>query len=367
MHPRFSTKALKSRKIFVNLLCTALLVLVSLLYVEAGAPPRAKPYKESICNTNPDVFFCEDFEGEDILNYGNPDGSATCDSRWYNPALGQNEDPSQPANFCWGGGGSYQINTRPIPGFAAQNRVWRIAKSQGYTDVVTGINTGTGDGSISGWLKPTLLGTGAREWYARIQVYFHPTHSWPADYDYKTFYALPRDFVDAPSAVYETGMTFHEDFWCGGETGIPDVPMIRYSNNFQVFPSPKYDGFSPWCPPLNPGQDPDGVHAPRFVKDRWYTMEYHYKLSSSPTSNDGILELWVDGKKAYSTTRNTCAAGCPNMGFIYILGFMNPRDPQTGYAEIDNVIISRRYIGPPGGSAPPDTTPPAPPTNLTAR
>jgi hypothetical protein len=362
MRTIFTAKGWNDRRVLLRLLFATLVMLVTGLSGEAAAPSRGVPYVESICRTSPDVFFCEDFEGGDIDNRGN----GNCGSTWGNPAI-QNKDGSSPSNFCWAGGGSYQNDSIPLPSFSSNNRVWRVTKSTGFTDIVTGRNTGTGSGTLSGWFNPSILGSATRDWYTRIQVYFDPTHTWPAEYDFKMFYALPRDFVDAPSAVYETGIYFHQDFWCGSTYFPPsgqnfnDVPVIRYGNNFGQFPRQ-----NEYCPPLNPGQAPNGSRAPRFVKGRWYTLEYHLKLSSSPTANDGVLELWVDGVKAYSTTRNTCAGGCPNMGFIYILGWMNSADPQSGYYEIDNVVMSRRYIGPPAGGAVGDTTPPAPPTNLTA-
>jgi hypothetical protein len=291
------------------------------------------------------VFFCEDFEGGDLINYG----SNNCSSTWDNPAIQQKD-------ICWAGGGSHQYATNAVPGFGSTNKVWRITKSQSFTDVVTGINTGTGNGTIAGWLKPTIMGTGAQEWYTRIQVWFSSDHKWPANYDFKMFFALPRQFVDPPSAAYEAGMYFHQDFWCSGSGNFNDIPLIRYSSNFRQFP---YQ--NEYCPPLSPGQPPDGAHAPRIQKGRWYTLEYHVKLSSS---NTGMLELWVDGVKAYSTNRVTCHNGCVDMGYIMIMGWMNSADAQAGYYEIDNVVISRRYIGPPGTTQPPSASPLSPPTNL---
>lgn len=301
----------------------------------AQAPTRTRPYAEAKCS-DANVFFCEDFEGQDIVNYG----GNNCNSTWDNPAL-ERED------ICWAGGGSHQRSTIPLTGFdQATNRVWRISKSQSFTDINTGINTGTGNGTIAGFLRPEILGTGAREWYTRMNVYFSSNHSWPADLDFKMFYALPRSFVDPPSAAYEAGMYFQQDFWCSGSGNYNDVPCLRYSSNFQSFP---YQ--NEYCPPLAPGLAPNGTQAPRFVKNRWYTLESHFKLAQN---NTGMLELWVDGVKAYSTNRATCPSwGCPDMGYIMILGWMNSSDPQSGFYEVDNVIMSRAYIGPPGGGPPP--------------
>jgi hypothetical protein len=315
--------------------------------LNAGAPIRAVPYVESICNTDSNVFFCEDFEGRDINNFG----SNNCNSTWGNPAIA-NKD------ICWAGGGSYQLATVPLSGFASTNRVWRVSKSQGFTDILTGRNTGTGGGTLAGWLRSDILGTGAQEWYTRIQVYFHTDHTWPADYDFKMFFALPRTFVDPPSAAYEAGMYFHQDFWCSSGGNFNDVPVIRYSSNFRQFPYQNQ-----YCPPLAVGVDPNGTQAPRFQKGRWYTLEYHVKLSSG---SSGVLEMWVDGKRAYQYNGVTCHNGCPDMGYVMIMGWMNSADRQTGYYEIDNVVMSRSYIGPPYEiTTPPNVTQvPVSPSNL---
>jgi hypothetical protein len=337
----------KSRDSILGLLYVTLLLMATSSHMQAAAPSRTKPYAESICSTNPNVFFCEDFEGEDITNYG----SNNCGSTWGNPAIQQKD-------ICWAGGGSYQYNTASLPGFNSNNRVWRASKSQPFQDVVTGITTGTGSGTIAGWLNPSILGSGAQEWYTRIQIWFSSDHVWPQDYDFKMFFALPRTFVDPPSAAYEAGMYFHEDFWCSGWGNYSDVPLIRYSSNFQQFP---YQ--NEYCPPLGPGLPPNGSQAPRIQKNRWYTLESHVKLAPD---NTGILELWVDGVKAFSTNRTTCHSGCPDMGYIMIMGWMNSADPQQGYYEIDNIIMSRSYIGPPsGGTSSPPNNPPAAPGSLT--
>ena len=330
----------RPQKILTSLITVAGSVLTFLIFtppLDAAAPTRIIPYAESICNTDSNIFFCEDFDGQDINNFG----GNNCGSTWGNPAI-------ETKDICWAGGGSYQFSTIPLSGFSSTNRVWRVSKSQGFIDVVTNRNTGTGGGTIAGWLRPDILGTGAQEWYARIQVYFNTDHTWPADYDYKMFFALPRTFVDPPSAAYEAGMYFHQDFTCqisGTWTSFNDIPVIRYSSNFKMFPYQNQ-----YCPPLSPGQDANGINAPRFQKGRWYTLEYHVKLSSG---SSGILEMWVDGKKAYQYNGITCNNGCPDMGYIMIMGWMNSADPQTGYYEIDNVIMSRSYIGPPNNQSSP--------------
>jgi len=355
MQTIFTAVGWNDRRIPLGLLFSAFVMLVSGLSAEAAAPSRATPYVESICKTSPDVFFCEDFEGKDIYITGRVGDSQ---NKWGNPAIERQD-------LYWSLGGTHQRSTAPLPGFnQATNRVWRITKTKPFTDIDTGLNTGTGSGLLSGWLKASILGSGAREWYTRMQVYLSTDHSFPDDYDFKMFYALPRQFVDPPSAAYETGMSFGQDFWCPPplNRNFNDVPVVRFREPFHAYPITVDQG--KYCPPLAPGQPADGSHAPRIQKNRWYTLEYHIKLAQDST---GILELWVDGNRAYRFNGPTCPGwSCPDVGFIQILGWMNQADSQTGYAEYDNVVMSRRYIGPPGGTAPPDTMPPARPTNLVA-
>ena len=211
--------------------------------------------------------------------------------------------------------------TIPLSGFFSTNRVWRVSKSQGFVDVVTNRNTGTGNGTLAGWLRPDILGTGTQEWYTRIQVYFNTDHTWPADYDFKMFFALPRTFVDPPSAAYEAGMYFHQDFWCSSGGNFNDVSVIRYSSNFRQFPYQNQ-----YCPPLSPGQDANGINAPRFQKGRWYTLEYHVKLSSG---SSGILEMWVDRKKGVSIQWDYLPQRLPRHGLRHDHGL----DERCGLAD----------------------------------
>lgn len=305
----------------------------------AAAPARAIPYTESKCSTDPNVFFCEDFEGQDIVNLGNNN----CGSTWGNPAI-ENKD------ICWAGGGSHQRSTILLPGFdQSSNRVWRISKTTGFVDINTGINTGTGAGTIAGWLRPNILGTGAQDWYARGQIYIDQSQNFPPDIDYKIgIWALPRQFVDPPSAQYENGLYFHQDFYCsvsGTFTSFNDVLLMRYAGSYASKPDA---GATPYCPPSAVGAVANNQNAVRFAKGRWYTVEAHYRLgggSGSSGSGSGLMEMWIDGNLAYRFNNvNTCGgSNCPDMGYIMLMGYMNGGDVQQGFTELDNVIYSRSY------------------------
>lgn len=327
--------------------------------VEAAAPTRSQgAYTEDICNNDADVFFCEDFDAPHVP--GNPyltNNGSSCSNQWLNPALGD-QPFGNPWDMCFPDGGGHQRSTIDLLDFDPDtNYVWRIYKSGGATDIKTGVNSGTGGGTIAGFLDTSILGTGAREWYCRFNIYFHSTHTWPQDFDYKMpCWGLPREFEDPPSAEYEAGVYVHQDFFCSGLGNFNDVPAIRYSNNFGQFP---YQ--NEYCPPLSPGTAANGTNAPRFQTARWYTVEMHYRLGT--TSGTGLMEMWVDGNLAYSVARATCVSPCNDLGYVMILGWMNSADSQTGYAEIDNIVYSRAPIGIPTAGG--DSTPPNPPTNLT--
>lgn len=325
----------------------------------AAAPARSQgAYTEAICNST-DVFFCEDFDAShDSQNPYLTNNANTCNNQWLNPALGDPPAPlTNPWDMCFPNGGGHQRSTIELPGFnQSTNYVWRIYKDgSGATDLKTGVNSDTGGGTFAGWLDTSILGTGAREWYCRFQIYFHSSHTWPNDYDFKMpCWGLPREFVDPPSAEYENGIFAHQDFFCNPPNqSYNDVPVLRYSNNFAQFP---YQ--NEYCPPLSPGVDANGTNAPRLEKGRWYTIEAHFKLGT--TAGTGKMEMWLDGNLAYTEDRATCTGDCPDLGYIMIMGWMNGADTQTGFVEFDNIVYSRAPIGVPSA----DSTPPDPPTNL---
>ena len=102
----------------------------------------------------------------------------------------------------------------------------------------------------------------------------------------------------------------------------------------------------------------------RFNTNRWYTIELRYKLSSAPRAKDGVVEVWIDGTKIYSASDlSTCGVGIPQdysgLGAIFIGTYHNAADLTVwdGQQIIDNLIVSKAYIGPPGSSGLPTPTP----------
>lgn len=115
----------------------------------------------------------------------------------------------------------------------------------------------------------------------------------------------------------------------------------------------------------------------RMSRGTWYTLELHYKLSSTPDALDGMIEFWVNGVRVYAAddlpTCNTSSFGdCKGLGYIQMLHYHNRNGcPEScadetefdGQAVYDNLVIAQSYIGPPesGGG---DTTPPAVPSGV---
>lgn len=129
---------------------------------EAAAPARAVPYDEASLCVSSSVFFCEDFEGNDISVQ--PFGPCP----WGNPAI-RNKTGTTPGNLdCnnQGGGtafgGTLQHPTINLPvgsDTTSNNQVWRVAKGgTSFQDIRTGIDTGFGHGTLRGFLRDTQGG-----------------------------------------------------------------------------------------------------------------------------------------------------------------------------------------------------------------
>lgn len=365
MNTLFFANRGKASFLLLGLLWAAPLTFAADSDAQAAAPPRpGYPYAESICNTDPNIIFCEDFEGSptSIIVTNNP--PACSQNSWSNPAIVQTD-------MCWSAGGTRQRPTQAVPGFPTspshgQNVVWRVHKTGCSTDIFTGFTAGcSGDGQLQGFL-PTSSFTS--DFYARMNVWFSPNFGWPNQIDLKLFAALPgTGWVNPTDAWWSADFGFWEDYFCPGQFSINNVLLFRYSGGgstqgLQEFPFP---GDSTYCPPLPAGSAPNGRQTVRMATQRWYTIEMHWV-----TSNNGSIarmEGWLDGVKLYDsqnppTNQRTCAPGgpCNPMGYIFILAYMNGIDAPfyNGYVEMDNVVISRSYIGPPGGR---DTTAPIPP------
>jgi len=84
------------------------------------------------------------------------------------------------------------------------------------------------------------------------------------------------------------------------------------------------------------------------VKDRWTCLEQYVKLNT-PGQKDGILRAWVDGRPAFERTdlrfRNVDRLKIERVWMNVYHGGKLPSDRDV-HLYIDNVVISRQYVGP---------------------
>lgn len=99
-----------------------------------------------------------------------------------------------------------------------------------------------------------------------------------------------------------------------------------------------------------------------FETDRWYSIEYHWKVNSDAYASDGVLEAWVDGKKVFGIYDfkffNTGTR--PSVSVYELQHIYYNRSTTNQPTYIDNIIISDRYNGPVGS-----IKAPAAPTGVT--
>jgi|SoiMethySBSTD1v2_1073268.scaffolds.fasta_scaffold149006_2 hypothetical protein len=326
----------------------ALSMFTNISSIEAGAPmsgslgARVMPYAESICNNDPNVFFCEDFQDSATLPRG---GNNSCNGIWPNPAWAR-------SNYCFAVDATAGTDpTIVIPGSVTSsgNKVMRLG-------ITPGANT------IDGFLSWQGAGKNYTEYYIRYQFYYSSNVQFPTDLDIKQMFTQNEQFLDNTSADFQNGVYIIEDYHChpnGVLQNYNDVPVVRYGY------APQFQGFpinDEYCLPLSPGLPADNVHAPSLQKNRWYTIEVHFKLSTS--SSVGLLEAWLDGNLMYRTNRATCGGACGPMSYVFFTGYKNPGEPNfDGYVEYDNIVMSTAPIGLPGGGASPTPPPPSVPTS----
>lgn len=364
----------------------------------AAAPARSgQPYAESVCNTDPNIIFCEDFNYPQNFFCSLPE--IQNNHRWINP--GWREELTGFVFGCMG----RRIN--PASQYAQKPQ--GNAPSGTQADYVWAANWDPTQGTQSHGGSPgkLLLDSGgtyangtpaATELYFRLQIYWTPNYVWPGDpkidkynygggntngcYDNKILYWFPPGGMDNPtSAAFDAGMFTA----CGmydpiNNARFSDALGVRYGDagdNYKYFPmnnfansNPQHMEYAPYQSMTlrNPNDQKLLGRIFRFNTGRWYTLETRYKLSSPGVSN-GIVEVWVDGTKIYSASDlATCGTGlgnCSGIGSIMLTAYHNALDTTAwnGQQIVDNLIVSRAYIGPPTGSS--DSTPPATPTGLT--
>jgi hypothetical protein len=434
--------------LLVAVFVTSVLLAILVSSAEAVAPARpGQPYAESICNTDPNVIFCEDFNYP--LNFGpsagavapalcNPPGGTGGSNTWLNPGL-----TAYQTGYAYGcdgrrihpapAGSGYIFPTKPsgmmpsVTGCAANH----VAAG---CDHVFAANWQTGQGPIGagstlGQLRPPggNYANGsppATTWHIRFQLYFTPDFTWAGDgkaHPYNYAYSPCRDtkliffggsnwWINPTSASIDAGFMAGCGIWSSTDnqryadalvTRIGDAGTDAYGNFplcSQCTRTPSHMEYGPYpcgagttCPCDGSGfsqnvaacwrninQTPTPGKIFRMNTGKWYTIEQRYTIGSSGQPN-GTVEMWVDGIRVYSASNlTTCTANgfddCSGLGSfgltVYHSDFTDPSNPGApvpggwkGQAIIDNLIISRAYIGPPtptGGGPNPNPQPGVP-------
>jgi hypothetical protein len=98
----------------------------------------------------------------------------------------------------------------------------------------------------------------------------------------------------------------------------------------------------------------------------WNRLEFYYKRSTSTTSRDGIVRVWLNGTPVIDVTRANTPSAFLQTVFV-TPSWAGPADP--GRSNPDKISFDHIHVSAPngGGGAPKgDTTPPAAPVNLSA-
>ena len=102
------------------------------------------------------------------------------------------------------------------------------------------------------------------------------------------------------------------------------------------------------------------AYSPTITLDRWYQLEVYIKLSTTPTSRDGIIRWWIDGQ----LSGNYTTVNFPTKRIVqYEFNGTWGNAPETNRTEF-NISYDQARLST-GGSVPNgDKTPPAAPSNV---
>jgi hypothetical protein len=391
--------SVQSPKLFFSL-WVLFLIFSGVTELQAAAPLRpGQPYAEAEKCASAEVIFCEDFNYPQNFSYSSSYGNSY--STWTNPGLVGGGTTLQ----TWNSG--RQVNSASSYPAKPQGAMASGSQSDYVWVANWDPNKGVqGDGSTWGILRDSGANyvngmSPATDFYARFQVYFTANYAWPGDPKVDKYnFGAPWPVIDNKIIAFQnveslpnpTGTGFCAIVMTGTGAADPatggrfaDAIIVRYgdaSDNDKWFPlcsicteNPQHNEYAYQSTILrDPHDTPTFGKMFRFDTNHWYTIEMHVKESSSPGAKNGVIEIWVDGTKVYSANDlATCGTGlgdCSGVGAFYISAYHNSLDTTqwNGQEVIDNLIISKAYIGPPsGGSGSGDTTSPAAPKNLRKR
>jgi hypothetical protein len=387
----------------LSMLCWGNLGLVSTS--QAVAPPRSgQPYAENICNTDPNVILCEDFNyPQNLVVNGTTNSCCT----WVNPGLQiQTTGFTEWRSVFWVPASGYP--TKPqgmMPSGSQPDHVYRGNWDPNFPNTSQAGRTGEVN------LQGALLQAGTTayrngrasdgQFYARVQIYYPSAYVFPGDpkpnvggfshecIDNKIMYfwpALTQPFSPT-DMTYDSGIfTACGVFSPSQNATFADALAVRYGNvsgPYKYFPgcspcsvAPNYYEYMPFqsLTLRNPNDQKLPQRIFRFNTNQWYTLEVR-QVNSGVNQNNGSMTVWVDDVQVYHQTGlATCGSSslgsCTDLGVIYLGCYHNPFSDPTpfraagNYCLYDNLVISDAKIGVPGNSGGGDTTPPLPPSGV---
>lgn len=373
----------------MNTLSVSTLLLATLLpyaAVQAAAPLRSgQPYAEAELCARPGIIFCEDFNYPNNFYFS---GTVTNNNhRWINPgwaqestdfvgAYGRQINPASQYTAKPNGIGALLSGSQPDHVWVAN---WDSSKGQKGAGNSYGKLRLPGSNYVNG-LPP------AKDFYVRFQIYWTANYAWPGDpkndkygwnqdpcIDNKILFIYPPEGLENPTnASYDAGpYTSCKTYDPISNANFSDALAFRVgtnSDNYKQFPmdsaarsNPQHMEYAPFqsLTLRNPNDTPIFGRIFRFNTNKWYTLEFRYKLSDSGVKN-GTIEAWIDGTKIYSASDlETCRSAspygdCSGLGAFILTAYHNSIDKTqwNGQQVIDNLVISTSYIGPPTGSDP---------------
>lgn len=111
------------------------------------------------------------------------------------------------------------------------------------------------------------------------------------------------------------------------------------------------------------GGYPSGALITASDLGKWQEIIMHFKVPSSSTSADGVMELWKNGGKLIGITNlpSNGTSGKNYMDEAYLLGWANSGFSTNTYLYIDDVVISDTPLASGGSSTPTTSAPPSAP------
>lgn len=113
-------------------------------------------------------------------------------------------------------------------------------------------------------------------------------------------------------------------------------------------------------------QSPDGLPTGLLFgasdRGRWHRIVMHFKVPTTLSSADGVMQLWKNGESIISVTNLPCN-GTSGLNYIdeaYILGWANSGFSETTYMYVDDLVISDSPIPLTEASAASQASPAAP-------